>query len=166
MDWTAVKNKTLDLFRQYRYVVLVLLIGLVLMLLPESAEETVEAAQNPTEPAVSVSEELESILSQIEGVGKVRVMLTENTGGEIIYQTDEDRDQTADSQSVRVETVIVTDSDRAQQGLVKQVNPPVWLGAIVVCQGADRPVVQLNIVEAVSNVTGISTDRITVLKMK
>ena len=40
------------------------------------------------------------------------------------------------------------------------------VGAIIVCQGGDSPTVRLNIVEAVSNVTGIGSDRITVLKMK
>lgn len=162
MDWAALRNKGEDFFRKYKYVALVLALGIFLMLLPDSAGEMEEEHPVQTEPVSSVSQELESILSQIDGVGKVRVMLTESSGGETVYQTDED----SDAQSLRVDTVIVTDSDRAEQGLVKQVNPPVWLGAIVVCQGADRPAVQLSVVEAVSNVTGIPTDRITVLKMK
>jgi len=36
----------------------------------------------------------------------------------------------------------------------------------VVCQGADDPAVRLAVSQAVSSVTGISTDRISVLKMK
>jgi stage III sporulation protein AG len=65
-----------------------------------------------------------------------------------------------------METVIITDAQRAQQGLVKQVNPPVYLGAVVVCQGADRASVRLAIVEAVANATGLGADKISVLKMK
>ena len=55
---------------------------------------------------------------------------------------------------------------RADPGLVRQVNPPEYLGAVVLCQGADNPSVKLSIVEAVSKATGLTTDRITVLKMK
>jgi stage III sporulation protein AG len=36
----------------------------------------------------------------------------------------------------------------------------------VVCQGADDPVVKLLIVDAVSKVTGLGADKISVMKMK
>ena len=61
---------------------------------------------------------------------------------------------------------MVTGSDRSEKGLVRQINPPEYLGAVVLCQGADNAAVKLAIVEAVSKATGLSTDRITVLKMK
>ena len=93
-------------------------------------------------------------------------MLTEAAGSETIYQTDEDRSETSDAQNIRVETVIVSGSERTETGLVRTVVPPVYLGAIIVCQGGDSPAVRLSVAEAVSNVTGIGTDRITVLKMK
>lgn len=163
MDWVTFREKASLFFGKYKYVVLVLVLGIVLMSLPTKSEK--EEPTQPTESAsfpLDPSEELAEILSQIEGVGKVRVMLTHATGPETIYQTDED--STADS--IRVETVIITDENRAQTGLVKTVTPATYLGAIVVCQGAERPSVKLAIVEAVSNVTGVSADRITVLKMK
>ena len=53
-----------------------------------------------------------------------------------------------------------------ETGLIKQVNPPKYLGALIVCQGADDPSVRLAVSQAVASVTGISTDRISVLKMK
>ena len=40
------------------------------------------------------------------------------------------------------------------------------MGAIVVCQGGDNATVRLAIIEAVSNVTGLGADKISVLKMK
>ena len=96
----------------------------------------------------------------------LKVLLTEAVGAETIYQTDEDRNLSNNSESVRVETVIVTNADREEQGLIRTVTPPVYLGAIIVCQGGDQPAVKLSIVQAVSSVTGISSERITVLKMK
>lgn len=167
MDRIALREKIELLFHKYKYVLLILALGFVLMAIPEREEQPQSTA--PTETQVTekgIADQLEEILTQIEGVGKVSVLLTEATGAETLYQTDEDSSASEDSQSLRIETVIISDSDRGEQGLVRRVNPPTYLGAIVVCQGADRPSIQLAVVEAVANATGISADRITVLKMK
>ena len=168
MDWMNISRKTKELAGKYKYVLLILLLGIFLMSLPEGKSEPaqLEIPDQESPAAYDTAEELEAILSQIAGVGKVRVMLTEAAGSETIYQTDEDRSASSDSESLRVETVIISDSDRSESGLVRTVVPPIFLGAIIVCQGGDSPAVRLSVVEAVSNVTGIGTDRITVLKMK
>ena len=88
--------------------------------------------------------------------------LTQREGERTVYQTDED----SASSGVRSDTVLLNGSDRSQTGLVRQVNPPTYLGAVIVCQGADSASVRLAIVSAVGSVTGLSTDKITVLKMK
>ena len=96
----------------------------------------------------------------------MKVLLTEAAGEEVLYQTDEDIDQSDQSRDVRRETVLVTDAQRSQNGLVRQVNPPQYQGAVILCQGAGSPSVKLSVVEAVSDATGLTYDRITVLKMK
>ena len=121
--------------------------------------------QAETQARTDITEELTEILCQIEGAGRVKVMLTAATGETTVYQQDEDI-TSGENGSIRRETVIITDSDRGQSGLVQQVNPPEYLGAIIVCEGADRAAVRLSIIEAVSKVTGLGTDRISVLKMK
>ena len=167
MGWMSITRKIKGLAGKYQYVLLILLLGIVLMSLPEGKEKSVQPEITTPEPAASnQAQELEEILGQIAGVGKVRVMLTEASGSETIYQTDQDRSVSSGAENQRVETVIVSGSDRIETGLVRTVVPPVYLGAIIVCQGGDSPTVRLSVVEAVSNVTGIGTDRITVLKMK
>lgn len=145
---------------KYRYAVLVLIIGLILMILPNGSQQSEESdtEESPTEQTQDVAGELTQILGQIKGVGKVQVMLTVEAGESTVYQYDESTSAT--------DTVIITDGDRAQYGLVRQVIPPKYRGAIVVCQGADSASVRLNIIEAVAKVTGLSSDRISVLKMK
>lgn len=165
MDSVSIREKFSGFFKKYKYVILVLALGIFLMSLPEKEPEEIPEIQN-TQPELSVSDSLENILAQIEGVGQVRVLLTESSGGEIIYQTDSDIQSSDTGSTHRVETVIISDAERKESGLIRQENPPTYLGAIVVCQGADQPSVQLAIITSVSNVTGISTDRITVLKMK
>mgnify|MGYP003293751885 CR=1 FL=1 len=103
---------------------------------------------------------LEEILKEISGAGKVRLLLTEEAGSENIYQTDEGAEQS------HLDTVIVMNSQREELGLIRQVIAPRYRGAVVVCQGGDRAEVRLAVVNAVKSVTGLSSDRITVLKMK
>lgn len=164
MDWVTLRSRGKELVRKYRYVLLVVLAGLFLMALPDgkNAKAAPEPVAAETEPRQDLQTELEEILSQIQGAGRVRVLLTQREGERTVYQTDED----SASSGVRSDTVLLNGSDRSQTGLVRQVNPPTYLGAVIVCQGADSASVRLAIVEAVGSVTGLSTDKITVLKMK
>jgi stage III sporulation protein AG len=106
------------------------------------------------------------MLSKIEGAGRVEVVLSVSTGEEIVYQTDHETDISDGKESIHSKTILISDSQRTQNGLVKQINPPIYLGAAITCQGADNPVVKLAIVDAVSTLTGLGADRISVLKMK
>ena len=164
MDRLALKEKVQHWFGKYKYVVLVLLVGIVLMLLPSRQERTTQTniVTEPTEQKQDVQKELTQILAQIDGVGTVQVMLTVASGEETVYQTDTETTDHACS----IDTVVVTDANRAQQGLVQMKKPPKYLGAIVVCKGGGNAAVKLAVVEAVSRVTGLGADQISVLKMK
>lgn len=160
MDMESGKQGFIAACRKYQYVMLVVLLGVFLMLIPQREEKTPETAQQQENPAQDLEGELEAILSRISGVGNASVLLTEDSGTDTIYQTDTGQNQS------RQDTVIVTDRERDETGLVKQVLPPVYRGALVVCQGGDRPDVRLAVVDAVKSVTGLSSDCIIVLKMK
>ena len=143
-----------NIFTKYRYVLLVALAGLALMLLPGGGEA---AEPVPTVAAEeSLEARLEAILSRIDGAGEVKVLLTEEQGGEVLYQTEGEDGK----------TVLISGADRSESGLVRTTQPPSYRGAVVVCRGADSAAVRLAVVEAVANATGLGTDRITVLKMK
>ena len=152
----------LEGWKKYRMVILVLILGIALLAFPEKKQE------EPTQAPVVHTEKgdleaaLANILSQIHGAGKVEVLLTQAAGERITYQTDEDTSDT----DTRRNTVLITNSDRDETGLVRQVLPPVYQGAIVVCEGADSAQIRLAVVEAVMCVTGLTSDRISVLKMK
>ena len=169
MDWSELKEKGTEFLKKYRYVMAVFLIGLFLMLLPEKHTGEVTDTTEPISFGVEnpdLQDSLESILSMIEGAGKVRVLLTEAAGQRTHYQTDENVSTGESTEDIRRDTVVISDGSRAQTGLVRQIDPPVYLGAIVLCQGADSPAVRLAVVEAVANATGLSSDKISVLKMK
>ena len=146
--------------KKYPYILLVALVGVFLMLVPQKQEEpqmqAVSYSEMPAAPDLET--ELAEILGKISGVGKAEVLLTEASGADTIYQTD--------STQSHWDTVTILGTNREEQGLVKQVLPPVYRGAIVVCRGGDNAGVRLKVVEAVKSVTGLSSDCITVLKMK
>ena len=164
MELKDLKTRITKGLKQYKYAVLILALGLALMLIPGKRASKPVAMSQPEVKTESqnISASLEEILSQIRGAGKVRVLLSEAAGAKTVYQTDSDMS----GDSSRLDTVIVTDGDRAQNGLVQQLLPPTYLGAIIVCEGGDRAEVRLAIAEAVSRYTGLGIDRISVLKMK
>ena len=168
MDMANIRIKITDYFKKYKYAVIILLVGVVLMLIPVGKQEK-SVSQPSTDQVnneVDVNGLLEQILSQIAGAGEVRVLLSIASGEEIVYQTDNKLSQTEENSNTQIDTVTVTDADRNETGLIKQTISPVYRGAVVVCQGADSAQVRLAIVEAVEKVTGLSSDRISVLKMK
>lgn len=166
MDTAPPKQRINALCGKYKYPILVVLVGLGLMLLPEKGTSVPPESPAQTAPAQNLEERLECILSQIEGAGQVRVLLTEDAGRENIYQTNSQSD-TGDSGSRRTDdTVLVEDAQRNEAGLVRQTLEPKYRGAVVLCQGASQPSVRLAIVEAVRCVTGLGADRISVHNMK
>ena len=154
---------------KYKYCFLILLVGIILMLLPVQKQDAAPAASEAAEASPkteSLQEQLTELLSQEEGAGRVRVLLTQATGERIQYQTNDDLSSAEHTQTSRTDTVILTDSSRNQIGLVAQIDPPTYLGAVVLCQGAENSAVKLAITQAVSNATGLGYHKITVLKMK
>lgn len=162
-------QKVTQFMKKNRYAVLILLIGIALMLIPfgKTAENNVSASvTQPAKAFEDPTEDLTALLSKIKGVGKVQVMLTRKAGEKTVYHVDQNRTQTDTGYTIQVETVIVTNADRSQAGLVQQILAPEYRGAVVVCQGADDPAVKLAVMDAVKNITGLGYDRISVLKMK
>lgn len=167
MDWVNAYRSTVELLKKYRFIIVILLIGLFLMMLPETEHSNVTVT-----PTVQQQEEkdlqsqLEEVLGQMQGAGKVKVLLTLSAGERSVFQQNETSEQSETNRNIRKETVIITDSGRGECGLVQQTFSPVYQGAVILCQGADSAAVRLAIIEAVSSVTGLDSSNISVLKMK
>ena len=169
MEKIGFRERLTEFIKKYKYAAIIVLVGVILMCLPgkkDQAQPNEIHVNNKVVAEQRLSDSLELILSQIKGAGRVKVLLTESFGAETLYQVDESVDTAADSSSVRRDAVLVTGGDRTQTGLVRQVNPPGYLGAVIVCEGADTAGVRLAVMEAVKSVTGLGADHITVLKMK
>ena len=165
MDLKGFAQKVkLGIFK-YKYAGIILLVGLCLLLIPDKkVTNTSTVTQTVSTVQTLDTESLEQILQSIQGAGKVKVLLSTASGAETLYQVDSDT--SADSGNVKQDTVIVTDSQRNETGLVRQINPPKFLGAIVICEGADSASVKFAVKQAVAKITGLGMDSVCVLKMK
>jgi len=162
------KNKALRLLGKHKYALAILAVGLLLMLMPLGGNKSQTQAEQTEQAAVQTEDAqlaLQRILSRIDGAGKVEVLLTVASGSLTVYQEDADV-KGGENDSARYDTVIIRGENGRESGLIQRVDPPKYLGAVIVCQGADKAAVKLAIVEAVSKATGLGADQISVLKMK
>ena len=163
-------GKRLEGLKKYRLAALTALLGVVLMLLPGGKEETVsapEASAGETFDRAAVQEEMESILRLIDGVGELRLMLTVDSGTrhELARDTTDERSGTEDVKR-KSETVVLGAGSGTQEVVVTDSIYPGYVGALVVCEGGGSAGVRLAVTQAVSALTGLPSDRITVLQGK
>ena len=155
-----------QLWKKYRLVLLIVLAGLLLMLLPGGSDQETEEVRQERETFSLVESErrMEAILSRIEGTGKLQLMLTLKSGSQLYLA--EDTDESADGEEVQVqrETVTLHRGSGYEDVVVTRQIYPMYQGALVVCQGADKAAVRLAVIEAVAALTGLSSDKITVVK--
>ena len=169
MDFKELKKRISDWTAKYKYVWIVLFAGMILMMLPEKVPEKLSDDEIPTgtmQEECSMEDRLQEILSCIQSAGKVKVMLSISQSEKTIYQTDSTYSQSDDHADSRTQTILISDNQRNETGLVHQKHSPVYQGAIVLAEGADLASVKLAIVDAVSDITGLGADKISVLKMK
>lgn len=154
---------------KYKYVLLVAALGIVLLLWPteKKTEGSPPAEASPVAGALTVEETeraMEEILGKISGVGRVDVMLTLHTGGELILAQDHSLRYSGNAQSpdsYERSSQPVTDSGGV---VVTQEKLPQYRGALVVCEGGGNDAVRLQVISAVSALTGLGSDRIAVVK--
>ena len=162
-------GKLRALWEKGKFALLVLGLGVLLLLWPSGEGRTEVSSSEPTaeETAAAQQKEMERILSRIEGTGELHLMLTlESDGQRTLAENAEESAggsaEAPESQSRR-ETVILSVSG-GEEVVVTRRESPVYRGALVVCQGADRAEVKLAVTRAVAALTGLGADRITVVK--
>lgn len=156
---------------RYKFVLLVILVGIVLLLLPDS--EKTQKSREPltvnTEEDFSVEaleEKLERTLSEIDGAGEVRVMLTVESGMKRVLAQNASLDQEESSVQRETETVVVSTGSGTEDVVLVQQIYPRFQGALVVSAGGGDPAVRLKLTEAVAALTGLGADKISICKGK
>lgn len=139
-----------------RAALLLLAVGLLILLLPTGGGSTKKTSeQGVSAPLFSVTDEekrLAGELSQIEGVGRVSVLLSVEGSAQRELAQSEDK------------TLVISQNGSEQVVDLHYVNP-IYKGAVIVCDGADSAGAKLAVVSAVEAYTGLGSDKITVMKM-
>lgn len=159
---------------KYKYVLLICTIGLVLLLLPFGGADSQPELLEGTEPdaykqTAQLEQQLENMFQHMEGVGRIEVLLTIKSGYEAVYAYDEaksaNKSQTGAASSLESTLITVSENGRQTPVTVKT-NYPVFLGAVVICDGGDNAKIRLELTEAIRSLTGITADNIQISKMK
>lgn len=109
-------------------------------------------------------ERIRTLLEQVEGVGTASVRLSAAASEETVYL--ENKKLASDGREESSTTVTVPKGSGTSEAVVVKKLRPELLGCVVACTGADSDAVRLRVVSAVRSLTGLPTDRITVLKSK
>lgn len=159
--------------------ILLLAAGVVLLLtsIPEKNENTNTTEQSKTtdqENEITVMEErLKTALEKVEGVGRVKVMITVKSSGESIVNKDTpyEREETSGGEDTKIavhkeeETVLVEEDGNRVPYVIKQLEPEIE-GVIVVAEGGKDTVVKQEITEAVMALFDVSAHKVKILKME
>lgn len=168
LQWKPPEGAVWKALEKYKYVLLVIIAGVLLLLWPtgDDRQEPEGAAQVETREDFdleALEEKLSQTLSQVEGAGQVTVTLTVKSGMEQVLASDRTTSVTDRGSSVEEETVLAG-SGGSQEPVLLTRRYPTFQGALVVCQGGDDAELRLLLTQAVSALTGLGADRITVCK--
>lgn len=157
------------LTRKYRYVLLLAALGLALVLVPvkkDAAAVTAQPASELADTRDALQGEIEAALSQIDGAGRVRLVLTWADAGESVYQQNTRTSGSGENASAESTVAAVPSGSSAQQALISKQLAPQCAGALIVSDGGGNAAVRLALCDAVRALTGLRADQITVVKMK
>ncbi len=150
-----------------------LLLGLALMLWAGGKkEETVTATPQAIETETTaqsltgddLTQQLESLLCQVKGAGKVSVLLRYDGSDAAVYAYDTDVSENIEGGTVQgrdsSQSLSVVDDGAV---LIRTAAPAV-IGVLVVAEGAGDPLVQERLYQAVKAALGLNADQIAVIQ--
>ncbi len=142
----------------------ILIIGAILLLAAPgtTSKKEIEPVQNQTdgqEYLKSLEKRLEQTLEQVEGAGKITVLLTPKSVGKITVAKDT-KESTSDTGQDFEEAVVLSDDSPV---ILEEYYPTVG-GAVIVATGAGSEQVKTDLRRAASAVLQIGINRIEVLE--
>ena len=112
-------------------------------------------------PVEELEQRLAQAISRIQGAGDATVLLSLDQGVERVLAEDRVEEQ-GEKESSQEQTTVICDGEDGEEVVLLTQYYPSFRGALVVCPGGDDPQVQLAITQAVSALTGLGSDRITI----
>lgn len=124
-----------------------------------------------------LEENLENIISGIQGAGKSKVLVTLENGAETVYATEERKNKEAsedkssgeitrkkESDDCEKKFITIKDSEGTEHAVaVTEIEPKVK-GVVIICPGGDDIIVKKRIVDATTTALNINSKRVCVTK--
>ena len=155
--------------KKIKIAVIVGLVGLLLLaasdLAPKKSDASPAEKISYTDYTAQLEEKTCKIISDIDGVGRCRVMITLKNSNESIYAKNNRENSNGSNYSDESEYVLYDGENGESPVLIKEYFPEV-MGVVVVCSGADSLAVRESVINCVSSLYGISTAKISVSKLK
>ena len=117
---------------------------------------------------------MEEILSTIKGAGTVRVLISYQSGPELIAATSQDSETVSNStgenggsESIKTKTDVVTVKNNGEEEalVLKEIRPEI-AGVLVTATGAEDITVKMNILQAVQTLLNIPANKVDVFTGK
>lgn len=127
---------------------------------------------------ITAENRLKSVLEDMEGVGKVKVMVTIEGSEEQIpavnvnnsTSTTKERDDAGGTRETTQKnngsTIVITNDGIKNQPLIVQTKKPKIIGVCVIAEGAKDKVVQLQITQVVTKLFNLTPDKVSVYPMQ
>lgn len=149
----------------------------------EISEEKIDLSGRMTENdmlsySAYLEKDLEEVLADMDGAGRVKVMVTIESSREAVLEKDvvSLREGTTEVDSAggsrntthisnQEETVFTDEGSSAQTPYVKKINAPKVQGVLVAAEGGQNAKVVKNITEAIQALFGIEAHKIKIVKM-
>jgi len=175
----------IDKLRKVKHIeiIIAIVIGLIILSVyfnpfankNEDKTETGSISIN-TDTSLSDEERLKAVLATISGVGKTEVMITYETGTELIPATDYSEQVNTETQythngtntsenSVISKKPVTVYQDGENRALILVERKPQIRGVIVVAEGAADVEVKMELYKAVQTVLQISAEKVNVFEM-
>lgn len=143
----------------------------------ESGVKEVSYEQEEEDYGKALESQLEEILSKVDGVGKIKVMITlKNSKEQVInkdtsYQSNRTYEETDGEKNENEvveqgeETILVQMDGNQIPYVVKEYSPTVE-GVLIITQGGDDPNIKAALIEASTVLLNVPSHKVSVLKME
>lgn len=162
------KEPILQAVKKRWLLIAALALGIMLLTLPGKGEKADKTAKTESVPEFSLENEEKKIaaaLEKLDGVGKVSVTLTLESSVERKIARDESTQYKTLSEGYELQSessvVRLQGSSSSQEPVTLKFVYPRYKGALIIAENAGAAL-KLEIVNAVSSLTGLSSDKITV----
>lgn len=146
---------------------------------PKEVENTTDTeSDTKDEYTKKLEKQFESVLANVSGVGRVKVMITLDTSSEKVTLSDpvyknESVNETEADGSVKSQTnsesspqTVFSEKDDVKDPYVVKEIEPVIKGVLVVCEGGDNDSVKKEITSAAEVLFGLESHKIKVMKLE